>query len=131
MARKPFLDDDPDRSYVGLDHCWICGDATNILINRTLRPKFPRAGVCTGGTCTRCESVMKEGCFLIETRDGAEGKDPYRTGRVWALKDEALKRALSGDELTDLLTRRVGYLHESAAKAMGLHEAPPTEPTPA
>lgn len=46
--------------------------------------------VMTGEICDSCKSVIAGGGkFFIEVRDGESGNNPYRTGRLVAIKAEA------------------------------------------
>ena len=50
-----------------------------------------------GNICDKCKKVIDEGgIFFIEVRDGESGNNPYRTGRVIAVKESAVKEILNG-----------------------------------
>ena len=67
---------------------------------------------------------MKQGVWVIETLDGEEGKkDPYRTGNMWLITEEAVGRMVSGEAiLQQILTQRVMYVEETVARKMGLNK---------
>ena len=49
--------------------------------------------VMSNELCDDCKKVVRDGGrFFIEVRDGESGSNPYRTGRVAALKKEACER---------------------------------------
>lgn len=54
--------------------------------------------VMTGAICDECKKVIDEGgVFFIEVRDGETGKkNPYRTGRLTAVKREACEKMFKG-----------------------------------
>lgn len=49
--------------------------------------------VMTGDICDDCKNVIKNGgTFFIEVRDGESGNNPYRTGRLVAIKTDVAKQ---------------------------------------
>lgn len=49
--------------------------------------------MATGQICDDCRKVIENGgIFVIEVKDGEKGPDPYRTGRLIAIKEEAANR---------------------------------------
>lgn len=51
--------------------------------------------VCLGNICDDCKKVIEDGgIFFIEVRDGESGNNPYRTGRIIAVKESAIKNIL-------------------------------------
>lgn len=53
--------------------------------------------ICMGGICDDCKNVIDNGgIFFIEVRDGESGNNPYRTGRIIAVKESAVKNILKG-----------------------------------
>lgn len=79
--------------------CHICGKEMGLVMYGTSykdengkTAEAPRQ-VCLGHACDDCKKVMDQGgIFFIETQDGESGNNPRRTGRVVALKEEAVKR---------------------------------------
>lgn len=79
--------------------CPICGKDMGIIMFGTSykdengkTAQAPRQ-VCTHEVCDDCDKVLKDGgVFIIEVRDGEKGPNPYRTGRLVALKREAAER---------------------------------------
>jgi hypothetical protein len=79
--------------------CFICGEDMDIAIfgsnykvngEEAEAPMHMTAPNCV---CDRCRGVVKDGgVFFISVRDGETSSDPYRTGRVVAIKREAAER---------------------------------------
>jgi len=114
-----------------IPHCWVCSEAKNevILAGRLNNDaEAPRGAVWDKVPCDRCKKVMETGIFMIECRDGEEGDNPYRTGRLWALTEEAFKRIFQGMARDESLKKRVCFIEESTAKAIGLHDHIPENP---
>ena len=67
-----------------IDHCRICGREIGLVFFGKLKgdEKAPN-DVCSGNLCDDCKAIVeKQGCVIIEVRDGETGKTPYRTGRL-------------------------------------------------
>lgn len=80
-----------------ITHCPICGKETGVALLGRLKDdaEAPRDMQDTK-PCADCQAVLdKGGHFIIETRDGESGNNPYRTGRVIAVTSEAFQRLFS------------------------------------
>lgn len=63
--------------------------------------------ICMGHYCEDCQKVIDNGgIFFIEVLDGQSGNNPYRTGRLCAVKEEAVKRMFHG-------YAKVNYMEQS------------------
>lgn len=75
-------------------HCPICGKDTGVALLGRLKGdvEAPR-NMADKTPCPDCLKVLKAGGhFIIETRDGETGNNPYRTGRLVAINHEAAER---------------------------------------
>ena len=98
--------------------CFICGKETNVVLFGTSykdkngkTAEAPR-NVCTGQLCGDCQKVIDEGnIFFIAVKDGESGNNPYRTGPIVVLKEEAVQRMFP-----DFPYKKVNYIEESAYK---------------
>lgn len=114
--------------------CFFCGEAKNeIALTGRAGEKAARAmgredgempiKCCLDHTpCDDCAEHMKQGILLISTRDGEEGKDnPYRTGGLWVVKDEAIDRIVASEELAEQIKQaRFCFIPDAACDAIGL-----------
>lgn len=99
-----------------VDTCFICGKETNLVLFGTSYKdennkiaEAPR-NVCTGGLCGTCQKVIDEGgIFFIAVQDGETGKNPWRTGQIGALKEEAVQKLFP-----DFPYKKINYIEESA-----------------
>lgn len=67
-----------------IDHCRICGKEIGLVWFGKLKEdaEAPK-NICSGNLCDNCKEIIeKQGCIIIEVRDGETGKTPYRTGRL-------------------------------------------------
>lgn len=67
-----------------IDHCRICGKEIGLVLFGKLKGDVEASkDVCSGNLCDNCKEIIeKQGCVIIEVRDGEKGKTPYRTGRL-------------------------------------------------
>lgn len=101
-----------------MDTCFICGKKTNIILFETAykdeNGKTAKAPMktCTGGLCETCQKVIDQGgIFFIAVKDGESGNNPWRTGQIGALKEEAVQRMFP-----DFSYQKINYIEESAYK---------------
>lgn len=77
--------------------CSICGKEIGVaLLGTTYKEnnkvaKAPHK-MCLGDVCDECKAALNNGgIFIIEVRDGEVGDNPYRTGRLIAIKETVAK----------------------------------------
>ena len=105
-----------------MTQCYLCGGEKNeiALLGAAYRGKAPTRVCIDKEPCDSCKGMMAQGILLIGVRDGSQA-DPYRTGQIWVIKEEAAQK-IFGDH--DIVTKRAGFLEESAARAIGLMDTP-------
>lgn len=101
-----------------VDTCFICGKDTNVVLfgasykdENGKTAEAPRK-VCTGQLCEDCQKVIDEGgIFFIAVKDGERGNNPYRTGQITAIKEEAVQKMFP-----DFPYNKINYIEETAYK---------------
>ena len=101
-----------------IDTCFVCGKDTNVVLFGTSykdengkTAEAPRK-VCTGQLCDYCQKVIDDGgIFFIAVKDGEFGNNPYRTGQVSAIKEEAVQRMFP-----NFPYKKINYIEETAYK---------------
>ena len=85
-----------------VETCAICGkEMSVVLFGASYKDENGKTAeaphkVCMGSICDDCKNVIDNGgIFFIEVRDGEKGTNPYRTGRLIAVKEETVKEMLS------------------------------------
>lgn len=84
--------------------CHICGKEMSVVLfgasykdgnGKTAEAPLQ---VCSQNICDDCKKIIENGggIFFIEVRDGESGNNPYRTGRIIAVKEDAVKNILKG-----------------------------------
>lgn len=116
--RPPFQNRNELKIKYGLNSsveiCHVCGKEMDIVLfgtsykdeNGESAEAPPK--ICLGNICDDCKKVIEDGgIFFVEVRDGERGDNPYRTGRVCAVKEEAVKRVFTS-------YGKLNYLEHSA-----------------
>ena len=104
-----------------IERCFICGkDFGLVLFGRMKNDEEAPREVCLGNVCDECKGIMKEGVFLIECDQDKsdDSNDPYRTGRVAALREDAFAR-MAGSEHPGLKSRVV-YVEIGVFEKLGI-----------
>lgn len=111
-----------DKSYVGMGACFFCGEPKEVILDRRLKNTLPRLAVYNREPCDECKKWMEQGVILLSVRDNeTDRNNPYRTGRLCVVKDEAIKRMPVDQALIDAaLKRRCMFIEDSAWAQMGL-----------
>ena len=98
--------------------CTICGKDMGVVLFGTSykdangKPSAAPHEVCTGSICDDCKQVIDNGgIFFIEVRDGESGNSPYRTGRIIAVKEDAVKKILKD-------YNKINYVEQSVWKLL-------------
>ena len=99
-----------------VDTCFICGKETSVVLFGTAykdkngkTAEAPK-NVCTGDICDDCKKVIEnDGIFFIAVKDGERGENPYRTGKICALKEESVKRIFP-----DFPYKKINYIEDTA-----------------
>lgn len=114
-----------EKSFVAVTKCFVCGDSANILLDTKLRDTLEQNMTHPTERCHTCTEALKIGIALIECRDGeTDRKNPYRTGRLWVLKEDAFKGIFNGPPADEALKSRICFIDQQTAAAVGLDKEP-------
>ena len=96
-----------------LIQCNCCGKEYSIVMFGTSykengkTAQAPRV-IRDGSICDDCQKVIDDGgIFFIEVKDGESGTNPYRTGRISAVKREAIQKIFKKE------VSPINYMEES------------------
>jgi len=109
-----------NKSYVGMENCFFCGKSKGILLDKRMMNTLPQNTVYNKEPCENCKVVMEFGVLFIGVRNGENGDNPYRTGQIIGLKEEAVKQIISEPLLSDVLKRRICFVEEDVLNKIGL-----------
>jgi len=98
--------------------CFCCGQDTGeiALLGAAYKGEAPHRMVMDKAPCKKCQDLMTRGVILIETRDGEEGENPYRTGYMTVVTVEAARNIFNKN--IDLEKNRVFFIEERVLKTM-------------
>lgn len=118
-----------------LEQCFFCGEAKGVILFGKIRggPEYgteydreaPRMVCINHEPCDKCAEHMKLGVMLIQVRDKDPSDNPYRTGVMCVLKDEAITRIIQPELAAEILKKRVAFVLKDDWELLGL----PTEVT--
>jgi hypothetical protein len=105
--------------------CFYCGGETGVALLGLLKgdAEAPKRTCLDSAPCASCAEHIKEGVFLIEVDEekSPDRNNPWRTGRLCVVKEEAIKRMLEpGDFLDSILKQRVAFVPSTDWAGMGL-----------
>lgn len=117
-----------DKSYVGMNNCYFCGEPSEILIDRRMRNTLSRdMGVMNMNPCSKCKEYMQQGILLMSISDDTVDEDmqppipnPYKTGGWCIVKDEAVQRMVSESMFKFASRRRFIFITDEAWDKVGL-----------
>jgi len=76
-----------------ITHCECCGKEIGIAMFGLLKGDKEAPKDVFMGLCDDCQKVIdQKGLMIIEVRDGESGNNPYRTGRLVGITEEAKNR---------------------------------------
>jgi hypothetical protein len=101
--------------------CFLCGKEKGdiALLGAAYKEKAPKYMVLDKEPCDTCKSYMEKGIMLICVKDGTDHNNPYRTGDLCVISEEAAKRAFK-----DLDGKRSAFIEQSAWNKLGLPKSP-------
>lgn len=115
------MNKDTDKDYVGMSLCYYCGKATGVVLDNRLRKTLPKLAVYDYKPCDECAEHMKQGIMLISVDNDAEGHNPWRTGRISVIKEEAIRNVVQPKELADAICiMRWAFVPDDAWQELGL-----------
>jgi hypothetical protein len=115
-----------------LELCFFCGKekGTIVLMGQLKEDaEAPRKAVFNREPCPECQEMMSQGVMFISVRNGEKPSDnPYRTGRLCVIKDEAVQRFLIEESLkSDMLKKRACFLEDEIWDMMGFPGSEPAD----
>lgn len=103
--------------------CPYCGDEYGVALLGYLKGDIKAPGrVSTGEPCDKCIGYMKIGVILIEVDESKspDKNNPYRTGKIAVVKDEAVERMMNPDMAIQVLRKRVCFIPSDVWDRLGL-----------
>ncbi len=112
-----------DKDFCGMATCFFCGEVKHLLLAR-VKKTLPPSACYDKEPCDNCKKIMEVGVIFIGVKDGEQEKkdnqNPYRTGQIIGIKEEAVKKMINEPLLSQVLKSRVCFIEEGVLKKMGL-----------
>lgn len=111
---------------VAMIKCYFCGKDKGLVMNTRLTQKHAEEIKKMHGhaidyePCDECKKLMKEGIMFISVKDGESGNNPYRTGKMCVIKDEAVKKFTSPEMFEQVKKTRMAFIEDSIWDMLGL-----------
>jgi len=121
----------------GLALCFICQEPKEIILFGQMNPrrygeKF--AALCEDGAaprkatyddipCEACKGLMEKGIILLSVDEHrtADPKDPYRSGAMFVVKEEAIRKFVHPPKLLkEILAKRLAFVPDDDWDKLGL-----------
>jgi len=112
-----------DKSYVGMANCFVCGEVKHLLLDKRMKDSLPKNAVYDKEPCDKCKEIMKQGIIFIGVKDNEGEKNPenpYRTGHIIGVKEDAVKKFMAEPMLSEVLKKRICFTEEKVLKQLGL-----------
>ena len=110
---------------VALIKCFFCGKDKGIVMNTRLHPALAcRVEEMNGKAidkepCDKCKELMKQGIMFCSVRDGEKGDNPYRTGNLCVIKEEACEKMFDADFFKHIQKSRFAFVEDNMWYKMG------------
>ena len=98
--------------------CFFCGEDKNmIILAGRLKGdvEAPRNAVWDKEPCDKCKEWMAMGVMFVSVKDGSDQNNPYRTGKMCVIKEEAAKNIFN-----NLGNSRFAFIEDAAWSMIGL-----------
>jgi hypothetical protein len=92
-----------------IQKCFICGKDIGLVLFGKLKDDTEAPKYVQNGECDKCKEAKKKGVFILAVRDGEIGENPYRTGQLVCVKEEAFRKMCT----IEIPAGRLMYMHET------------------
>ena len=98
--------------------CFFCGKPKNeiVMLGAACKEEAPMNMCIDKEPCDECKKLTEQGILLIEVKDGADRDNPYKTGHIVVIKDEAFTRIFD-DKIPP---RRIAFVEETIMIETGI-----------
>lgn len=106
--------------------CFFCGKDKGLVMNKRLTKKCAeeikqmRGHAIDYEPCDECKALMEQGIMFVSVRDGETGNNPYRTGKMCVIKEEAVKEFSTPEMYEQVKKTRFAFLEDSIWELLGL-----------
>lgn len=111
---------------VAMIKCFFCGKEKGLVMNTRLSKKHADEIKKMNGhaidyePCDECKKLMEQGIMFVSVKDGESGNNPYRTGKLCVIKEEAVKQFSSPELYEQVKKTRFAFIEDSVWDSLGL-----------
>lgn len=104
---------------VELIKCYFCGKDKGIVMNSKLTKKEAEKIKKNHGhaidyePCEECKKLMEQGIMFCSVKDGESGNNPYRTGKMCVIKEDAVKQMMTAEMFEQVKKSRFAFIPDS------------------
>jgi len=94
--------------------CFVCGKPKNevVLLGAGYKEEAPMHLCIDKEPCEECKRLASKGVMLVEVQDNTDKENPYKTGKIIVVKEEAYKHIFN----TEVPPKRIAFIEETALK---------------
>jgi len=98
--------------------CFICGKDKNeiALLGAAYQEEAPMHMCIDKEPCEECKKMAAQGVLLVSVKDNTDKENPYRTGSLIVIKEEAFKRIFNQDPPE----KRIAFIEDSVLEKTGI-----------
>lgn len=104
--------------------CFFCGESCGVVLFGVLPgdQEAPRQAVLDREPCSKCQGYMAQGVMLVQVRDNETGDNPYRTGHLAVVTEDAIRRMLNIGLADEIVRTRFAFVPQTVWQQLGLPE---------
>ena len=101
-----------------ITQCFFCGKDKNeiVLLGTAYKNQAPMHMIIDKEPCEECKKYMKMGIMLVSVKDNTNQENPYRTGKIAVITEQAAKK-IFGDSIGK---SRFAFVEDKAWEKIGL-----------
>lgn len=113
---------------VALVKCYFCGKEKGKVMNTKLTKKSAEAIRKMNGhaidyePCEECKKLMEQGIMFCSVKDGESGNNPYRTGNICVIKENAVEKMMTPEMFEKVRKTRFVFIEDSIWDMLGLQK---------
>ena len=103
-----------------IPQCFICGKQKNeiAMLGASYKEEAPMHMCIDKVPCDECKKLTEQGILLVVVKDNTDHDNPYRTGQIVVIKEEAFKKIFN-DKMP---SKRIAFVEETVFERTGMKE---------
>lgn len=103
-----------------IPQCFICGKPKNeiVMLGAAYKEEAPMHMCIDKVPCDECKKLTEQGILLVVVKDNTDHDNPYRTGQIVVIKEEAFKKIFN----EKIPLQRIAFVEETVFEKTGMKE---------